>query len=122
MSDAALSWNNDLSSSSTGDIALSSGLLLGRERVLRRLLTNPGEYLWQPDYGAGLGAFVGMPCDVSAIKARIRSQIFLESAVARVPEPTITVQNATDGGVYVHIQYVDSPSNIDQTLSFLVSL
>ena len=33
--------------SSSGDISVVSGPLLGQQRVLRRLLTNPGDYIWQ---------------------------------------------------------------------------
>ena len=121
MSDAVLLWSSDLGPSATGDIAMTSGGTLGRERLLRRLLTNPGDYLWQPDFGAGLGAFVGMPCDAMAMKAQIRSQIFLESTVARTPEPVINVQSSIDGTVYVEIQYVNSPAGENQILSFVVS-
>ena len=121
MSDAALLWSSDLGASATGDIAMSSGEALGQERLLRRLLTNPGDYLWQPGFGAGLGEFVGAPCDVMAIKARIRSQIFLESTVLRTPEPVVDVESSIDGGVYVHIQYVQSQSGISQVLSFMVN-
>ena len=121
MSDAALLWSGDLRSNSTGDIALSSGYDLGQDRVLRRLLTNPGDYLWQPDYGAGLGEFVGTPCNTWAIKAKIRSNIFLESTVSRSPEPVISVESAIDGSIYVQITYVESLTGTSRALSFLVS-
>ena len=121
MLDATLPWSSDLSPSPTGDVALTAGDTLGQQRLLRRLLTNPGDYLWQPEFGAGLGSFIVSTCDVSAIKARIRSQIFLESTVSRVPEPVIYVQDAMDGGVYVQLQYVDASTGTSQTLSFTVS-
>ena len=59
MADAFHQWGSDLATGSTGDISTISGQLLGQQRVLRRLLTNPGEYIWQLDYGAGLARFIG---------------------------------------------------------------
>ncbi len=120
MQDASLVWGADLSVSSTGDIALASATTLGQQRVLRRLLTNPGDYIWQLDYGAGLARFVGTPIDVLAVRAAIRSQIFKESAVSRTPEPLIDVQTAQDGSVIVQIRYVDSTLGTTQVLSFQV--
>jgi phage baseplate assembly protein W len=120
MQDASLVWGADLSVSSTGDIALASATTLGQQRVLRRLLTNPGDYIWQLDYGAGLARFVGTPIDVLAVRAAIRSQIFKESAVSRTPEPFIDVQTAQDGSVIVQIRYVDSTLGTTQVLSFQV--
>ncbi len=120
MQDAAQLWGEDLSVGATGDIALAAGTTLGQQRVLRRLLTNPGDYIWQPDYGAGLGQFIGLPVDASQIRAVVRGQIFREAVVARTPEPVIDVQSNQDGSVYVHIRYVDAQDGATQTLSFTV--
>ena len=105
----------------TGDLATASGVELGQQRVLRRLLTNANDYIWQVTYGAGLARFIGQPGSAIRIRALIRSQIFKEAAVARTPEPIIDVQVAPDnapGTVYVHIQYVDAPTGQTQALSF----
>jgi phage baseplate assembly protein W len=124
MFDASHQWGSDLVTSPTGDIGTVSGPALGQQRVLRRLLTNPGDYIWQLDYGAGLARFIGQPVNPLQIKAVIRSQIFKEAAVARQPEPVIDVQISPDGGagtVYVHIRYVDAESSQTQVLSFSVA-
>ena len=118
MQDAALLWGQDIGFSNVGDVALASGTSLGQQRVLRRLLTNPGDYIWNPDFGAGLARFVGAPCNTATIRATIRSQIFMEGSVARLPEPVIDVTSASDGSVYVQIRYVDSTSDSTQILSF----
>lgn len=120
MQDATLPWNMDLLASATGDIALASGTTLGQQRVLRRLLTNPGDYIWHPTYGAGLGQLVGAPSDRLSVQAAIRSQLFKENAVARIPEPVIDVQGAADGSVYVHLRYVDFTSGATQILAFSI--
>jgi len=121
MPDAALLWGGDLSFTPAWDIALVTGTVLGQQRVLRRLLTNPGDYIWHLNYGAGLAQFVGTTVNVAAIRSTIRSQIFMESAVARLPEPAINVQSSPNGSVYVYIRYVDSTAGTTQVLSFSVS-
>jgi phage baseplate assembly protein W len=122
--DAFHQWGSDLAISATGDVSTVTGSTLGQQRVLRRLLTNPGDYIWQLDYGAGLARFIGQPANALQIKAVIRSQIFKESAVARQPEPLIDVQVAPGGAagtVYVYIRYADAESGQTQILSFSVS-
>jgi phage baseplate assembly protein W len=124
MADIFHQWGSDLLVGPTGDLGSVSGQSLGQQRVLRRLLTNPGDYIWHPEYGAGLARFIGQPANPLQIKAVIRSQIFKEAAVARSPEPVIDVQASPSDAtcsVYVHIRYVDAASQETQTLSFSVS-
>lgn len=123
MPDLSHQWGGDLMIGPTGDLATTSGIELGQQRVLRRLLTNTNDYIWQITYGAGLARFIGQPGSAVRIRALIRSQIFKEAAVARTPEPVIDVQVAPDGAagtVYVHIRYVDAPSGQTQALTFSV--
>ena len=89
MQDLSHEFGADLAAGPTGDLALADGVALGRQRVLRRLLTNPGDYIWQPEYGAGLGRFVGEPASPQRIRAVVLSQVFREAAVARSPEPVV---------------------------------
>lgn len=123
MPDISHRWGSDLLLGPTGDLATVSGIELGQQRVLRRLLTNANDYIWQVTYGAGLARFIGQPGSAARIRALIRSQIFKEAAVARSPEPVIDVLVSPDGAagtVYVHIRYVDAPSGQTQALSFSV--
>ncbi|MGI4941880.1 MAG: hypothetical protein ACRYHQ_15185 [Janthinobacterium lividum] len=78
--------------------------------MLRRLLTNPLGYIWQPTYGAGLPAFVGQPAQQDRIAAIARAQMFLEAAVAQSPAPVIAVTPYPDGTVSLAISYVDAQS------------
>jgi hypothetical protein len=116
-------WGSDVSTGPTGDLLTVSSTLLGQQRVLRRLLTNPGDYVFQPSYGAGLPAYVGQPMDVGKITALIKSQLLLESAVAKTPPPQITVaQSPTDlTALAVTIAYNDAATNTPVVLSFNVS-
>lgn len=110
----------DLSTSPTGDLMPVSGVERGRQRVLRRLLTNPGDYIQHPEYGAGLGRKVGESVNVGEWTALIRGQILLEECVARNPAPQISLQ-LIDGGVSVNIAYTDAPSSQPVTLGFDVT-
>lgn len=108
MSDLHLGWAGDIASSETGDVATVERPALGTQRVLRRLLTNPGAYLWHPRYGAGLARYVGQPIDAAGIEALIRSQMLLEASVAREPEPVVAVRSDTAGSLFVQIRYADA--------------
>jgi len=124
MSDIAHQWGSDLEFGPTGDVAIVAGSALGQQRVLRRLLTNPLDYIWQPSYGAGLAGFIGQPANALQIRATIRSQIFKEAAVVQNPEPTIDVTLSPGGAaedVYVHIRYVYAQTGQTQVLTFSVS-
>ena len=120
MPDLAQLYGNDLSVAAGGDLATVDATALGQQRVLRRLLTNPGDYLWNAAYGAGLGQFVGQPAAAARIRSVIRSQIFQEAAVARSPEPSIDVGTTQDGAVTVAIRYASAATGATQTLSFTV--
>lgn len=114
-------WGSDLTVDDTGDLATVDGTEEGQERILRRLLTNPQEYVWHQEYGAALARFLGQPMAASNIQAVVRSQIFKEQIVARNPAPVITVTGQPDNSVFVQIQYVDAKSGQQTILSFPVT-
>ncbi len=108
ITDIGMTWSGDLSTSPTGDLATVTGPTMGTERVLRRLLTNPGDYIWNPEYGAGLAQYVGLPVNPAGIQALILAQMQFEPAVAQVPEPVVSIQSDVSGRLYAQIRYVDS--------------
>jgi phage baseplate assembly protein W len=120
MADLNHAFGADIGVGMTGDLGIVSGAELGRQRVLRRLLTNPGDYIWQPGYGAGLGRFVGQPASAARIRAVVRGQIFKEAAVARDPEPVVDVEVHTDGVTVVRLRYADATTGASQVLTFNV--
>lgn len=128
LNDLAHYWGTDLTPSGTGDFASVSGTMRGQQRVLRRLLTNPGtatspgDYIFQPEYGAGLPAFLGQTIDKQKIIAAIRAQMLLEDSVAPTPSPVITIgQIGADNTAFsVVIAYNDAATNAPVALSFAV--
>ena len=119
MYDLYLDWGTDLSVSSTGDLAVVTGSTWTTQRIIRRLLTNAGDYLWKLDYGGGLASFVGSTTLANEIEAIIRSQIALEQAVPSSPAPTVSVlpTGAGSGGVVAQILYADSGSTTSVNLT-----
>lgn len=122
MADLFHLWQNDLVASATGDLLTADGTTLGKQRVLRRLLTNKGTYIWHPEYGASLPSLVGNGADAASLTGIIRSQIYLEPAVSQRPEPSISVQVLTDGSVYIAILYVDASSGQQTSLAFDITV
>lgn len=122
MSDIYHQFGSDLLLGPTGDLAPVSDSPLGQQRVLRRLLTNPGDYIWQLTYGAGLAQFVGQPASAQRITAVIRSQLFKETAAATSPAPMIEISTAADssGSVAVQVRYSDATTDASQVLTFTV--
>lgn len=114
---------SDFYTDNRGDLLTVSGSEKTKQRILRRLLTNPGSYIWHPDYGAGLPTYIGQPLSqelYEEISALITSQILLEDSVAKSPIPTIDLSPTTNG-LFCNIVYFDSTENTTVTLSFNLS-
>jgi phage baseplate assembly protein W len=115
---------SDLSTSATGDLLSVSDTVRGQQRVLRRLLTNPGDYIFHPEYGAGIAQYIGQLLDIPKITALIQSQMYLEEAVSQSSPPVINVSpisGGITGGIFVEIQYVDAATGNPVNLNFNVN-
>ena len=123
MNDIYLQWGGDLVVSSSGDLAISSAADTINQRVYRRLLTNPGDYLWNIDYGGGLARFVGNPANPSAIEAVVRAQLLLETSIPSSPVPQVSasIVDVTNGYVVAQITYADPTSMEPVQLSVTAS-
>lgn len=113
-------FGGDISTSNTGDLLSVTGTVRSQQRLLRRLLTNPGDYIFHPEYGAGLPAKVGNTLDIPKLRALIRGQVQLEDSIAKTPEPVISL-NAIANGVSVNIKYTDAATGSPAALSFNVN-
>lgn len=114
----------DVAISSTGDLQGCEGLTRSQQRVLRRLLTNPGEYIFHLEYGAGIQKYIGTNAKVGEIETLIQSQIALEDCVAQIPAPIVIVtpiNGGVTGGVYIQIQYKDASTGEQTSLNFNVT-
>jgi hypothetical protein len=117
MPDAYHVFSGDLAFSSNGDLQTVDSVTESQQRILRRLLTNPQDYIWQPNYGAGLPATIGQPTDEVAIESLIKTQMYLEASVVQNPQPQVDFSTFS-GGITASIRYIESDSNQPTTLSF----
>ncbi|MGA7584842.1 MAG: hypothetical protein WCB03_02320 [Rouxiella badensis] len=83
-------------------------------------MTNPGDYIFHPAYGASLGQKVGESVNINEWKALILGQMLLEDAVAQDPTPTVTL-TIIEQGVSVYVSYTDATTGTPATLSFDVT-
>lgn len=101
-------WGSDLSVGPTGDIGVVSIQADVQQRIIRRLLTNPYDYVWHTDYGGGVGRYVGEPYSGSFIEGTILSQLQFEALVAVSPPPRVQTNQSLTGPLSttsVTIQY-----------------
>lgn len=117
MGDISHYYGADLDLGAGGGLLYVDGLTESQQHIIKRLLTNPGDDIWNPTYGAGLGQFIGQPVNETAITNVVRSQIFQELSVAQVPEPVVTVNQVGGGVVSVTIKYTDADTGQNQTLT-----
>ena len=118
MIDLSHEWGGDLAVNSTGDIALARGPDVTRQRISRRLLTNPGDYLWNLGFGGGLATFVGLTTSPSDIEAVTRNQLEQETAVAATPAPTVGVQMIDSANGYVAASITYTEASNGKTIKF----
>jgi hypothetical protein len=118
MADAWHIFGNDLVISANGDILVTSNSTdETTQRVLRRLFTNQGGYIWHLAYGAGLPARVGTPSSAAAISAIATQQMLLEAGVAQIPPPTISVTSTALGYTFTSIAYTDAVTKLTVPLT-----
>ena len=119
MPDFALEWSGDLQLSPSGGVELVDGSTLTRQRLIRRLLTNPGDVLFEADYGAGLPRFIGQPMHEASIAALVREQATAEETVADVID--VTVSGVGVSSYVLTIVYVEQSAPGDpQTVTLTV--
>ncbi|MBO1360768.1 MULTISPECIES: phage tail protein [Acetobacter] len=105
MPDAYHVPGSDLTLGSSGDIAVASGVDASNQRILRRLATNAGDYIFSLAYGAGLPGRVGgsdVPADLETL---ISQQILLEASVSSTPAPIVSVTRSGQSITRISITY-----------------
>lgn len=117
MSDLAHVFGEDLQLGLAGDLALVAGPAETQQRVLHRLLTSAGTYIWQLSYGASLPTLVGSVVSQQQVAAIIRAQMKYEAAVAVSPEPEVILSTGILGVTSAAIKYMDNDSGISQVLA-----
>lgn len=118
MADLSHAFGTDLVVGPSGDLTTVDQDAETQQRILRRLLTSSGSYIWQIAYGAGLPSLVGSVVSAQQVNAIVRAQIALEATVAATPEPTVTLTAQGIGRIAASINYYSSSSASTQVLTF----
>lgn len=114
MSDISHTLGYDIDLAENGDLAIASGSDIGKQRIIRRLCTNPGDYIFWLDYGAGLPQRIGTTDTLADISSTILEQMKMEPSISESPTPSIKMYNLNDGTRRISVQYSDS--NTDETI------
>jgi hypothetical protein len=120
--DTSQYFNSDWELDSRNDLLRAYQPTEGNQRIIRRLLTAPGQYVWHPTYGAGVGAFIGKGLsdkDANKLKATINAQIYQEPFVAQSPPAKITLQRS-DNGLLCVIQYYNLVKEDYEVVNFTI--
>lgn len=121
MADVSHIYGQDLQVSASGDLLLAAGDTETQQRILRRLFTNLGDYIFQLNYGGGLPAQVGQPQNALGIEGIIQQQLALEATVATTPVPVVTVVTQPNGTTTATVQYADAVTGKTSVLQVPVS-
>ena len=118
MADLNSPWGQDLQISASGDLATVDGDQRAQQRIIRRLFTNLGAYIWHTDYGASIPARIGSNLDVALFQAVVYSQIMLEDSIQQSPPPTVKVTQIAPDAVGCVIVYYAIADGLQKTLTF----
>lgn len=116
-------YGNDLQITSSGDLFVADLAILSQQRVIRRLSTPNGGFIWDTSYGAGIPGYIGEQLssdNFDSIKSLILSNILLENTVSPNPEPQIFL-NVIQGGLFCQIQYSLNPTLQPIVLNYKLS-
>lgn len=119
MADVWCEWDEDFQINARGDLLLATGDEETRQRLERRLFTAVNDYIWHPEYGAGLPQKIGDPWTVPEIKAIVTSQINMEATVAPSPPVQISVGEILIGEIVIGIFYHDAVTG--EAINFTIS-
>ena len=109
-------FGGDIGIAASGDLALVGATSRSQQRILRRWLTNPGDYTLDPTYGGGIGRYVGQVVSTQQVAANMVEQMLLEPSVAADPAPVVVV-TLTNDTLSATARYTDADGS-SQTLAF----
>jgi len=96
----------DVATTAAGDLALVTGREALRQAIIRRILTNPGEWALLPEYGCGARLYIkerNTQAKRDELAERIRTQLQLEPRVLRVVQVVIEALEDAEG-ISINVQ------------------
>lgn len=105
MADISHVFGSDISLDATGDIATAGTTEETTQRLIRRLLTATGAYVWNAEYGCGLPAQVGSTSFASTIQGIVQAQIVLEDGIDQTQPVTVSTNTDNVGDLFLTVTY-----------------
>jgi hypothetical protein len=103
-------WGGDLVIADNGDIALAidslSNPLATQQRLIRLILTNPGDCLQFPWYGSGIRESIGAMITqalLASFKARITQALGTDPGIVANPAPVVPVTTDNVASVFIDV-------------------
>ncbi|GEM_PF-2669829 len=101
-----LDWGTDFIASQNGGLVLVGGWAQDRQRILRRILTNPkftlhdgqpisADYIYDQNYGIGSRRTIGEPFSKTLekrLRTEIRKGVLVDQGVDTTRDPIITIK------------------------------
>lgn len=117
MPTAYCEWGGDFVLTNNGSVQLASGWDEIRQRIERRLLTSPtgklpdgtptvAEYIFHPDYGEDLQAYIGQNIQegwINNVRKAVLAGTRVDSGVQPNTIASVTFSRASDHTVYMNI-------------------
>ena len=107
-------WGGDLTLSPAGDLSAVPVETEAQQRIIRRLLTNQGSYIWHLDYGAGLGRQIGKPFVARSVENTVTDHLRREKLVSTTLPPSVQISGVSDQSsgalaMVIHFDVVSVP-------------
>jgi len=111
-------WSSDIEVSGSGDASFVDGSTESQQLIIRDICTNPGDYIWHPEYGCGAGAYVGETANkLKELKAKILFRLAAYPEILRSPVPEVTI-SPDDTKINIKIKYQEAESQKWAILNF----
>ena len=115
--DTYLDWQGDFIVTPTGNLQLATGFDRIRQRIIRRMITNPSQllpsgrwtapdYVFDPTFGIGLGSLVDQPQSdtmLADLERRITVAVLQDDNIDTAVPPVIKFYREPSGGLFITI-------------------
>ena len=115
--DLYLNWQSDLVVTPSGNLQLAVGFDRIRQRIIRRMITNPAQilpsgrftpadYIFEQKFGLGLGALVDQPESdkmLASLEQHITAAVLQDDNIDTAAPPVIKFYREPSGGLYITI-------------------
>ena len=114
---------DDIQLDSTNDLQLVFDTNETNQRIMRRLFTNKGTYIWNAAFGASIPWKLGETLSVEAYRDvinQVTAAVLEDDEVAKDPPPEISIKTTTNG-LICYIRYYNLSSEEHDTITFKVT-